>query len=54
MDRKERRAVEASAGLFPMGVGLVILLLNIASSTEDVAVSLLGLGFCVIGGSIYR
>ena len=54
MDPKQRHAMEASAGLFLMGVGLVVLLLNIASSSADVAVSLLGLGLCVVGGSLYR
>ena len=37
-----------------MGVGLLVLLLNAATSSADVTVTLLGLGICVVGGFLYK
>jgi hypothetical protein len=54
MDPRQRRTIETSAGLFLMGVGLLVLLLNATTSSADVTVSLLGLGICVVGGFVYR
>lgn len=54
MDPQRRRALEASAGLFLIGLGLVVMLLNTISSTPDLTVSVLGLGMSVIGGFFYK
>jgi hypothetical protein len=53
MDSKQRRAIDTSAGLFLMGIGLVIMLLN-AIAGSDLSVSILGLGVCAVGGFLYR
>jgi|1185.fasta_scaffold290885_2 hypothetical protein len=53
MDPERRRAMETSAGLFLMGLGLVVMLLNIASSRTDGPVAILGLGIVLVGGFVY-
>jgi hypothetical protein len=54
MDPSQRRAAEASTGLFLMGLGLVVMLLNVIADGSDLSVSILGLGVCVVGGCFYR
>ena len=54
MDHERRRALEASAGLFLMGLGLVVMLLNAVSPTRYVTVSILGLGLSTVGGFLYK
>jgi hypothetical protein len=54
MDRKQRRVRETSGGLFLMVVGFLIMLLNCIAATSELTVSILGLGLCVVGGSVYR
>jgi hypothetical protein len=54
MDSKQRRGFEASAGLFLMGLGLVVMLLNSIADASDLTVSILGLGSCVVGSALYK
>jgi hypothetical protein len=53
MDSRQRRAIETSAGMFLMGLGLVVMLLNIISARTEGEVAILGLGILLVGGFVY-
>jgi hypothetical protein len=53
MNDDPRRARETSGGLFLIGLGLAIMLLNMVSSNNDGATALLGVAIVLAGGFIY-